>query len=55
MEWKEVWKGGAAGAWCPYEEQVLWSDSWHHGVACISFDGSSFHSSGSYYGDEDDD
>ena len=55
VEWKEVWKGGVAGAWCPYEEQVLWSDSWHHGVACISFDGSSFHSSGSYYGDEGDD
>jgi intein/homing endonuclease len=53
VDWKESWKGGIAGAWCPQTKTVLWHEAWHHGVACIYFDGSSYRSSGSYYGDED--
>lgn len=55
VEWKEAWKGGIAGAWCPHTEKVQWHEAWHHGVACIYYDGTTYRSSGSYYGDEDDD
>ncbi len=54
VEWKESWKGGVAGAWCPQLNQVQWHECWHHGAACLYFDGSTYRSSGSYYGDEDD-
>lgn len=53
VEWKESWKGGVAGAWCPHTKSVQWHEQWHHGVACIFFDGTSYRTSGSYYGDED--
>lgn len=55
VEWKEAWKAGAAGAWCPQTKSVQWHEAWHHGVACIYYDGTTYRSSGSYYGDEDDD
>jgi hypothetical protein len=55
IEWKEAWKRGIAGAWCPETGQVQWQEAWHHGVACVYFDGTTYRSSGSYYGDEDDD
>ena len=53
VEWKSSWKGGIAGAWCPRKKAVQWHEAWQHGVACIYFDGSSYRSSGSYYGEED--
>lgn len=55
VEWKESWKGGVAGAWCPQTKTVQWHECWHHGAACLYYDGSTYRSSGSYYGDEDDD
>lgn len=55
VEWKEAWKGGVAGAWCSDTQTVQWHEAWHHGAACIYYDGTTYRSSGSYYGDEDDD
>lgn len=55
VEWKESWMGGVAGAWCPNSSSVQWHESWHHGVACVYFDGTTYRSTSSYYGDEDDD
>ena len=55
VEWKTAWKSGVAGAWCPRTKTVQWKESWKDGVACIYFDGTTYRSSGSYYGDEDDD
>ncbi len=55
VEWKESWKAGVAGAWSPQTKNVQWHEAWHHGVACIYYDGTTYRSSGSYYGDEDDD
>ena len=55
VEWRESWKHGVAGAWCPSTASVQWNETWHHGVACVYFDGTTYRSSSSYYGDEDDD
>lgn len=54
VEWREAWKSGIAGAWCPQLKQVQWHDQWQHGVACVFYDGSTYHGSGSYYGDNGD-
>ena len=54
VEWKDAWKGGVAGAWCFDTQTVQWHEAWHHGAACIYYDGTMFRYSGSYYGDEDD-
>jgi hypothetical protein len=55
IEWMETWKAGVAGAWSPTAQSVQWRQFWRHGVACIYFDGTTYRSTGSYYGDEDDD
>lgn len=55
IEWKDAWKNGVAGAWCPESQTVKWHEVWRHGVACVYWDGNTYRSSGSYYGDEDDD
>jgi hypothetical protein len=55
VEWKEGWKGGVAGAFNPATGQIVWKEHWKQGVACLAFDGKTYVSSGSYYGDEDDD
>jgi hypothetical protein len=47
--------GGIAGAFDLRSGRVVWHDQLHHGVAGLTFDGTTYVSSGSYYGDEGDD
>ncbi len=53
IEWRESYKAGIAGY--VGVNKIEWIESYKAGVACLSFDGTTFVASGSYYGADDDD